>query len=120
MARDDESIELLSGKCPPCSVQIPNVTCLSLGKGSGVGSLTNSGFAWAAEGSLFRLLLVGYVFAHFSLCTSYLRAESKPGQVRDGSLLGVAQSNQGGWLAPRSVRKSRRPARVGTNSGIET
>lgn len=103
-----------------CSVQIPNSDLSFPREGVGGAVSRQLGLGRAAQGSLFRLLLVGYVFAHFSLCTSYLGSESKPGRVRDGSLLGLAQSNQGGWLAPRSVRESRGPARVGTNSGIET
>lgn len=110
---------LLSGKHRPVQFRFQIVTCLSLGKGLGARSLASSGLVGLqrapCSGSFWLVM-----FLPISLCTSYLGSESKPGRVRDGSLLGLAQSNQGGWLAPRSVRESRGPARVGTNSGIET
>lgn len=97
---------LLSGKHPPCSVQIPNSDLSFPREGIGRAVSINSGFGWAAKGSL--LGSSGWLcFCHFSLCTSYLGSESKPGQVQDDSLLGVAQSNQGGWLAPLCPREQR-------------
>ena len=72
------------------------MTCLFLGKGLGEWSLTTQ--------ALVRLPLVGCVFVGFFLCTStYLESESKPRQVEEASLLGIAQSNQGGWLPTVSV-----------------
>lgn len=75
------------------------VTCLSIGKGLGVQSLSPQALVRLqrapCSGSFWLV-----VFVHFSLCTSYLGSESKPRQVQDSSLLGVAQSNQGGWPVP--------------------
>lgn len=98
---------------PPCLIRIPWVICLPLGKGLGEWSLTTQ--------ALVRLPLVGCVFISFFLCTStYLDSESKPGQVEEGSLLGIARSNQGSWRAALSVHGRGGPAGVSMNSGIET
>lgn len=50
-----------------CSVQIPNSDLSFPREGVGGAVSRQLGLGRAAEGSLFRLLLVGYVFAHFSL-----------------------------------------------------
>lgn len=99
-----ESIVLFLDKCPPlCDSN--SMSDLSFSeKGTGEWSLATQ----AAKGSSFRLPLV-VVFLSISFSAPQLTSESEKQaqQVGEGSLLGVAWSNQGGWLATHCLLEGR-------------
>lgn len=103
-----ESIILLFGRCPPpCLLQIPWSDLPFPRNGTERVVPSNSG----CTGLPVQAAFGGCAFVSFFLCTStYLWIRKQAQQVNEGCLLGIAQSNQGGWLAthcPLEGRASR-------------
>lgn len=109
---------LLSGKHPPCSVQIPNSDLSFPREGIGRAVSINSGFGWAANGSLLGSS-VGYIFVISLSAPLTSDQKASPGRCKTTLCLALPNlTREAGW--PPSVQESRGPARVGMNSGIET